>query len=328
MTLSIVILCWNDMAVIGDCLRSIYEGTENLQFEVIVSDNGSVDGSIEFIRKSFPKTRLITNERNLGFADGNNAGIARSIGKYVLILNPDTIVEKGTLETLVQFAERHPNAGAFGCRVLNRDGSYQGSARPFPTVFRDWIAALYLRPLAYLSDRFIADKYIGWNGDSERSVDWQSGCCVMFRGDVLKDLGGFDGRFFYHFEEVDLCRRVWNAGYAIVYTPNAVITHLGGQSVGRFPIRFALEKYRSRYRYFYKHFGPKGARRCRRTVLASIRVRQLGWGLRRLFSRSDTLKSRLEMYRVTAEWNRRVDPVRFIESGEEPEIAAEMAAKL
>ena len=80
----------------------------------------------------------------------------------------------------------------------------------------------------------------------------------MFRANVLKDLGGFDGQFFYHFEEVDLCRRVWNAGYSIVYTPEAVITHLGGQSVNRFPIRFALERYRSRYRYFYKHFGPRG----------------------------------------------------------------------
>jgi GT2 family glycosyltransferase len=149
----------------------------------------------------------------------------------------------------------------------------------------------------------------------------------MFRGDLLKRLDGFDGQFFYHFEEVDLCRRVWNAGFPIVYTPKAVITHLGGQSVNRFPIRFELERYRSRYRYFYKHFGPEAAKRCRHTILAWIRLRQLGWGLRSLFSPSTALKNRLDMYRVTAEWNHRLNPVRFVENGEEPEVVSQVAAQ-
>lgn len=321
MTLSIVILCWNDLKVIDDCLRSIYEETQTIDFEVIVSDNDSTDGSIQYIHHNYPHVRVLENGENLGFAKGNNRGIAQSSGKYVLILNPDTIIRDRALEKLVAFAECHPEAGAFGCRVLNRDGSYQGPARPFPTLFRDWIAALYLRPLAHVWDRFISDTYTGWKGDSERVIDWQSGCCVMFRGNLLKGLGGFDEQFFYHFEEVDLCRRVWNAGHSIIYTPAAVITHLGGQSVNRFPIRFALERYRSRYRYFYKHFGSAGARRCRRTVLTWIRLRQLGWGLSGVFSSSEVLTRRLEMYRVTAEWNARLDPVRFVENGDEPEIA-------
>jgi GT2 family glycosyltransferase len=319
-TLSIVILCWNDLKVISDCLRSIYDETHDIEFEVIVSDNGSTDGSIEFIRQHYPKTRVLENGENLGFARGNNAGIAQSSGRYVLILNPDTVIRDRALEKLVAFAERHPEAGAFGCKVLNRDGSYQSPARPFPTIFRDWIAALYLRPLAYISNSFLSDKYIGWKGDTERIIDWQSGCCVLFLESVLRRLGGFDSQFFYHFEEVDLCRRVWNAGYPILYTPDAVITHLGGQSVNRFPIRFELERYRSRYRYYYKHFGPRGARRCRRTVLAWIRLRQFGWRISGGFSVSDVLKSRLEMYRVTASWNKLLDPVRFVERGEEPSI--------
>lgn len=323
MTLSIVILCWNDLKVIGECLRSIYKETRAIDFEVIVSDNGSTDGSLEFIHQHYPLVRVIEHGANLGFARGNNAGIAQSAGRYVLILNPDTIIHDGALEKLVAFAEDHPDAGAFGCRVLNPDGSYQNSARPFPTVFREWIAALYLRPLAYLSDAFISDTYTGWKGESERQIDWQSGCCIMLRSTVLRALNGFDSQFFYHFEEVDLCRRVWNAGYPILYTPGAVITHLGGQSVNRFPIRFALEKYRSRYRYFYKHFGPKGALRCRQTVLARIRVRQLGWGLSGLFSSSDALRKRLAMYRVTAEWNKKLDPIRFVEYGNEPEVVTD-----
>ena len=137
-------------------------------------------------------------------------------------------------------------------------------------------------------------------------IDWQSGCCVMFRCEVLKNLNGFDGQFFYHFEEVDLCRRVWNAGYSILYTPEAVITHLGGQSVNRFPVRFELEKYRNRYRYFYKHFGPEGARRCRLHGSGLDQSSSVGMEpVRTIFSLRG-LKNRMEMYRVTADWNKNV----------------------
>ncbi len=320
MKLSIVTLCWNDLKVISNCLRSIFAGTRFVDFEVIMSDNGSTDGSPEFIRQHYPTVRVIENRANLGFAKGNNVGIAASRGEYVLILNPDTIIHDGTLDRLVQFAGRHPEAGAFGCRVLNPDGSYQESARPFPSIWGYWLAALYLRPLAYISDAFIPDVYAAWKGDTERVVDWQSGCCVMFRGNLLKELGGFDEQFFYQYEEVDLCRRVRNAGYPLLFTPSATITHLGGQSVSRFPIRFALERYRSRYRYFYKHFGARGARRCRRVSLAGLRIRQAGYGLLRMVKPSELLKNRLEAYTVLAGWNQRLDPVSLVERGEEPDL--------
>jgi hypothetical protein len=320
MKLSIVILCWNDLKVISDCLRSIFHGTKSLDFEVIVSDNGSTDGSIEFIRNNYPAVRVLENQANLGFAKGNNVGIAASRGEYILILNPDTIIHEGSLDKWITFADSRPQAGAFGCRVLNLDGSWQCSARPFPTIWRAWIASLYLRPLAYLSDIFIADTYTGWKGDTERLVDWQSGCCVMFRGELLKKLGGFDPRFFYHYEEVDLCRRTWEAGYSLVYTPDATITHLGGQSVNRFPLRFALETQRNRYRYFHKHYGRLGARRCRRALLAWLRSRYIGYGLINLLRPTDLLSKRLTTYRLCIQWNQQIDPVRFVENDEEPEV--------
>src|SRR5260370_8922000 len=116
---------------------------------------------------------------------------------------------------------------------------------------------------------------IGWKGETERAIDWQSGCCVMIRGALLKQLGAFDEQFFYHYEEVDLCRRVWNAGHSILYTPEASITHLGGQSVNRFQVRFELEKCRNRYRYSSKNYGKRGARRYRRTLLTGLRGRRL-----------------------------------------------------
>jgi GT2 family glycosyltransferase len=318
MKLSVVIICWNDLKVIKECLRSIYATTKQTEFEVVVSDNGSTDGSIEFIRKNYPQARVVENNANLGFAKGNNSGIRAADGEYVLILNPDTIIHEGALDTLVAFAESHPEAGAFGCRVENPDGSYQCSARLFPTVWRYWMSALYLRHLAPLCRIFRYEEYPGWRGDSVRVIDWQSGCCVMFNGDLLKRLGGFDEQFFYHFEEVDLCRRVWNAGFPIVFTPAAVITHLGGQSVSRFPVRFEIEKHRSRYRYFYKHFGPRAARSCRRLSIARIRVRQAGYTVLSWLAPSETVCKRLEMYRAVVKWNRDLDPVGFVERGEEP----------
>ena len=320
MKLSIVIICWNDWKVIEDCLRSIFESTHTVEYEVIVSDNGSTDGSVEKIRRQFPTVRLVENRANLGFAKGNNAGIQEALGEYVLILNPDTIIHDGSLDRWVEFADRHPEAGAFGCRVTNPDGSYQRAGRPFPTIARYFITALGLRFLGYLKHPVLSDEYEGWKGDTEREVDWQSGCCLMLRGDLLKKLGGFDERFFYQFEEVDLCKRVWGAGYRIRFTPEASITHLGGQSVGRFPTRFAVEVYRNGYRYFYKHYGSSGARQYRRVVLLKLRVRQVGYGLLNLVRPNETVKRRLEMYRATFRWNKGLDPIEFVQHGTEQPV--------
>lgn len=322
MKLSIVIICWNDWKVIRNCLRSIFEGTHSISYEVIVSDNGSSDGSPGLIQDEFPHVRIIENGANVGFARGNNSGIRASQGEFVLILNPDTIIHNGALDHWIAFANAHPNAGAFGCRVLNPDGSYQISARPFPTPLGDAIAALYLRSLGRLSNAFLSDTYVGWHGESERQIDWQSGCCVMFRGALLKELGGFDEQFFYHFEEVDLCRRVWNAGWPILYTPDASITHLGGQSVGRYPIRFALERERNRYRYFYKHFGRRSLQWCRYTALASFIIRRGGLGVVNLFRPTASVRNRLSTYRILSKWTWQLNPVRFMHSGQEPAVPA------
>jgi GT2 family glycosyltransferase len=324
--LSIIILCWNDLKVIADCLKSIFDETGQIEFEVIVSDNGSTDGAVEFIRAHFPKVRIVENGANFGFAKGNNAGIRVALGDYVLILNPDTIIRDGALQKLVAFADRHPEAGAFGCRVLNPDGSFQNPARPLPTVWGCFLAALCLRWPGRLSAGFSTDLYPGWDGRTERAIGFQSGCCVMFRGNLLKRLGGFDEQFFYHFEETDLCARVWKSGFSILYSPEAEIVHLGGQSVGRFPIRFALETYRSGYRFFYKHYGRNGLIRIRWVNLLRLYVRQIGYSLLGLVKSNESLRNRLAMYRVAIKWNRRLDPLKFIATGEEPEVGYEPLA--
>jgi len=320
--LSIVILCWNDRKVIADCLRSIYAGTHSTEFEVLVSDNGSTDGSIEFIRKEFPQVQVIENGVNLRFAKGNNAGIRLSQGEYVLILNPDTIIHDGTLDKIVAFAGTHPEAGAFGCRVLNADGTFQGCIRPLDTIRSEWCAALGLGFLGYFSDWFNPGVYVGWKGDAERTVGWLAGCFILVRGELLKRLDGFDEQFFYYYEDADLCRRIWEAGYTILYTPDVTITHLGGQSTNKrlSPIGFKLDSQVTRYLYFYKYYGAQGARRCRRVVLVSLFLRRLGHGIIQFVRPSEAGKRNQELRRTLFEWNLRVDPDRLIESGEEPEL--------
>jgi GT2 family glycosyltransferase len=319
MKLSVIVICWNNLKVIVPCLESIFKQTSKLEFEVIVTDNNSTDGSPEYIRKHFPSVQIVENGANLGFSKANNAGIRIAKGEYILILNPDTVILDRALEKLVEFADEHPEAGAFGCRVLNPDGSFQNPARPIPSVFGYLIAALYLRWLGRISDVFASDIYPGWDGRSERLIGFQSGCCALFRSELLRRLGGFDARFFYHCEESDLCRRVWQSGYCILFTPGAEIMHLGWQSLERFPIRFLLETYRSGYRFFYKHYGRQGAIRIRWVYLLNNFFRYCGYGLLKIFKNTEALENRLERYRTALWWHYHLDPIRFIETGAEPD---------
>jgi GT2 family glycosyltransferase len=330
MKISIVILCWNDLKVITDCIRSIYAATHSTELEVIVSDNGSTDGSIEFIRKEFPQVRVIENGVNLRFAKGNNVGIQACTGEYILILNPDTIIHDGTLDKLVAYAEKHPDGGAFGCRVLNADGSYQACIRPLPSVRAEWILALGLRPLGRLSSWFQPGEYEGWKGDTERPVGWLAGCFILMRADLLKRLGGFDEQFFYYYEDTDLCRRVWEAGYPILYTPDCTITHLGGQStVNRFtPISFALDAAVTRYLYYYKCNGMNAIRSARRAFILSTQLRRIGFGLMQLVRPTEAGRKKLEMLGALYDWHHRIDLQKLVEKGEEPELAIKPADRI
>ena len=328
MKLSIVILCWNDLKVIGNCLKSIYETTHSVEFEVIVSDNGSTDGSIQFIHQNFPQVRVIENGTNLRFSKANNVGIRASRGEYVLILNPDTIIHEGTLDRIVKFADEHPEAGAIGCRVLNADGSRQESIRPFPTIVGAWIAALYLRPLGYLSDWFLSDTYMRWRGETQREVDWLSGCFILMREDVLKRLGGFDEQFFYFHEDTDICHRVWECGKTVLYTPEMTITHLGGQSTKHLPLGFALDGQVTRYRYYYKNYGGWGVRNNRWAALTSLLIRRTSYALAEFVRPNEDRKRRLQLMRVLFKWHMRVNPFRLIENGEEPELGTGPIARV
>jgi GT2 family glycosyltransferase len=323
MKLSIVIICWNDLQHIGPCLRSVYAETRGIDFEVIVTDNGSTDGSLEYLQEHFPSVRIVANGANLGFGPGNNAGFKVARGEYVLILNPDTVIHDRAIEKLVAYADRQPEAGAFGCRTLNVDGSLQGTAHPKPTLFRFLIKALYLRWLGRLAAIFLADEYVDWNGRTERKIGYQAGCSLLIRTELLRALGGFDESFFHQFEDADLCHRVWESGKSVLFYPESEVTHIGGQNRGRYPMNVILETERSKYKYFYKHYGVRGAIGIRIISLIHWSIRYTGYSALRFFRRTEALESRLKMYRVLLAWNWRLHPLQFVTEGQEPDVGYE-----
>jgi GT2 family glycosyltransferase len=272
MKLSIVIICWNDAECLGACLESIYAQKPSFDFEVILTDNGSTDGSLDLVRKDFPQTRIADNGRNLGFGPGNNAGVELAKGEYLFILNPDTLVHWGTLERLVAFLNATPEAGMVGPRVLNTDGTFQLSAHPLPSFPRFLVKALFLRFLGYLSPRFPADEYMGWTGDKTRTVGYCAACAVALRTDLYRELGGFDPRFKHQFEDADLCAQIWKKGLAVYFYPEATITHIRGVNRGRYPLSVLEKAEHSKYTYFEKHYRRTGLLRLISIIHCSVRA--------------------------------------------------------
>ncbi len=259
MNLSIIIVSYNVRDLLRKCLSSIGEDTLPDK-EIIVVDNVSTDGSPDMVKAEFPGVRLVENTENLGFGRANNAGYALSTGRMILFLNPDTVVRDSALEKMARYLDDHDDVGAVSCRLLNGDLSLQRSCRHFPGIFTTIVN--YTR----LSDRFPGSTVFGrnqmsyWDYGSIRDVDVVSGACMMFRRSLLEEIGLFDERFFMYSEEVDLCRRVWNAGRRIVFIPHAEIVHWYGKSSETLKDEIVMNKliyrhyFTSRYYYFRKHY--------------------------------------------------------------------------
>lgn len=245
--LSIVIVSWNTVVLLADCLGSISTGTTGLEHHVIVVDNASTDDSAAMIAREFPAVQLIRNAENVGFARANNQGLRASAGHYVLFLNSDTRVPRGALSALVGFMDAHPDAGACSPRLARADGSTQPFAfggDPTPTYLcaRGW--------MRLIQHRAVHD----WETRESQSVDWVSGACLLARRDAVLQVGGFDENFFMYFEDNDLCLRMRRAGWKILYNPKVTITHLGGSSMP--PDQARQRFYDASLRQFYaKHYA-------------------------------------------------------------------------
>ena len=253
MKLSIIIVSWNVKDDLLRCLSSLEENPLSVPFEQIVVDNNSSDGTLDAVEQKYPEVITIANRQNRGFAAANNQGIKASSGQYILLLNPDTIVHPGTLDILVRFLDNNPDVGVCGAKLLYADGSVQASVRRFPS-FR---AVLYRHTVFRLLRIFRAD-YRRWSMkdfdyDRQADVDQVMGAAMIIRRSVIDQLGYMDESFFMYYEEVDLCYRIKQAGWRIVFLPDAVITHLSGRSAKQIRLERRLMMLKSMMVFFRKH---------------------------------------------------------------------------
>lgn len=254
--ISIVIVSWNSRDYLGECLSSLPAGAGALSFETFVVDNASRDGSADFVRERFPWVRLIPNAANMGFAAANNQALKISSGRYALLLNPDTRVHPKAIEGVVGFMDGRPEAGACGCLLLNEDGSVQHAVRHFPTFAFALGAKTILGRMGLFRRGYDSVKMRGERFDAVMEVDQPSGAALFLRQSVLAEVGLLDERYFMFFEEVDLCRRIKDAGHRIYLFPNARITHYGGRSRRQSRAEVILPGLQSMLRYFRIHEGP------------------------------------------------------------------------
>jgi GT2 family glycosyltransferase len=225
MDLSIVIVNWNGHGVLRDCLMSIYQLDHAVEFEVIVVDNDSSDGSVAMVRGEFPQVRLVLNTSNLGFSAGNNRGFAVARGRLVLLLNSDTLVLPGALAESVKYLDANPDVGVLGCRCEFPDRSFQTSCYRFSDPFALFMTRLL--PLgSILSERFNYARYMARQFTGPTDVDCVAGCFMVVRHDIIRELGGLDEDFFMYGEDEEWCARIGRAGWKVVYFPGATIIHI------------------------------------------------------------------------------------------------------
>jgi N-acetylglucosaminyl-diphospho-decaprenol L-rhamnosyltransferase len=266
--LSIIIVTWNVKDFLRDCLTSIQVNQGIIQLEVIVVDSASNDGSSEMVELEFPWVKLITSEQNLGYPRGNNLGILASSGRNVLILNPDTIVLNDALATMVNYLDTHIDVGALGPQLLNIDGSVQSSKRRFPSLITGLFESTWLE---WLAPDGILKRYYGLDlsDDQENDVDWVTGACLMVPRRVIDHVGLFDEGYFMYSEELDWCRRISDAGWRIVYLPQAQIVHHVGKSSEQAVTARHINFQQAKLRYYRKHHGRITAGVVRAVLLAN-----------------------------------------------------------
>lgn len=223
--LSIVIINWNGLAVLRNCLNSIFGTPQGVAFEVIVVDNASDDNSVATLQCEFPDVKIIVNEQNRGFAAANNQAFASALGRYILLLNNDTIVLAGALVNSLKYMDSHPNVGALGCRCEFPDRSFQTSCYRFndPLV----LFMIRLLPLGSVkNEQMNFGRYWARQFTEPTEVDVVAGCYMVVRRDVIETVGGFDEDFFMYGEDEEWCSRIKRAGWPIIYFPGATIVHI------------------------------------------------------------------------------------------------------
>lgn len=254
--ISVVVVSFNTRALLDACLESLAaHDVSGDELDVIVVDNGSQDGSAELVRDAYPRARLLQMGGNAGFARASNAGIRASRGRYIVLLNSDTVVHNRALHELAAFLEQHTEYAAAGPLLLNPDGSMQTSCFSFTTVLDILFEQAGLTAIFPHSGVFNRRGLGDFDRSTVRAVDWVSGACLMVRRSVLATVGLLDEGFFMYGEELDWCYRMRQHGLRTAFYPHARVVHVGRASSLHAPGELAPRAVAGRLRYFQKHHG-------------------------------------------------------------------------
>lgn len=227
--LSVVIVNYNTAALLEACLRSLYAESAHIQLEVFVVDNASTDASCTMVREKFPDVQLIANCENVGFARANNQALQQAHGRYLLLLNSDTVILDSALEHMLMYMRAHPGVGMCGPHLFYPDMTHQESAYPFPSL--RGVLAIYTGLYERLPTlgQWVAPEWISPATHKTRIADWCSGACLMISRACFEAIGGLDESFFMYYEDTDWCRHAAQCGWQIAYYAEAhVIHYLGG----------------------------------------------------------------------------------------------------
>lgn len=256
MDLSIIIVNYNVKEFLQNLIHSIEKAAVNLTKEIIIIDNASDDGSVEFIKDKLPQVKLIANKTNLGFGKANNIGLKQATGKYLLLINPDTIVAEDTFEKMISFFESDKAVGLAGCKILNPDGTFQlACKRSFPGPWTSFTKVTGLSTLFPRSKIFARYNLTYLDENQTYEVDAISGSFMMMRKEVYEKVGGFDEQFFMYGEDLDLCYRIQKAGYKVFYVHSTQIIHYKGESTKRSSFDETRVFYNAMHLFVKKHLS-------------------------------------------------------------------------
>jgi len=252
---SVIIVNWNTKGLLRDCLSSVYEHAGDFDYEIIVIDNASTDGSASMVKNDFRQVILIENSENRGFAAANNQGMAVAKGRYVLLLNSDTVVLDNSIVNTVRFADKNPQAAVTGCRVLNPDLTLQRTCFMFPSILNMLLSSTYLYKLFPKNRFFGREQMTWWDRSDVRKVDVVTGCYMLVRREAIEQVGMMDEQFFMYGEETDWCYRFWKKGWTVMFAPVGEIIHFGGQSAAKKPVAMIVQLRLSILKFIKKHYG-------------------------------------------------------------------------
>ncbi len=266
---SIIIVNYNTLGLLRDCLNSLMQA-EGRACHIIVVDNASADGSADMVANEFPEVLLVRNSENVGFAKANNQGIGLAKGKYILLLNSDTIVRPGAIRIMSGYLDSDPGAGGAACKLLNGDGTIQASVgnRPGPMLLlfrllgasrvisgdrtRRWLARTFGVLLGGTVRSYLTPYKAGRTPVEVQSI---SAACLMLRRESVEQIGGLDEHFFMYLEDMDYCIRLRHAGWKLYYLPEGEIVHLAGASSGGRMRNYSVHSYRALFYFYRKHFS-------------------------------------------------------------------------